>query len=76
MAIRNQTTQHKDKEIRNTTMARVLDLRDILELTNNTLDDRSLVEQDAVGHGHQLVFHVHAQFANQLEIEPLKQRFS
>ena len=57
-------------------MARVLDLRDILELTNNTLDDRSLVEQDAVGHGHQLVFHVHAQFANQLEIEPLKQRFS
>ena len=50
-------------------MARVLNLRDVLGLINDTLNNCPTTQQDAVGPGHQLVLHILTQFGNQLEIE-------
>jgi len=56
-------------------MASVLDLRDILELIVDGLDQGSFAKQKLIGHDHQAVFHVLAQLGNQLEMEILPELF-
>ena len=59
-------------------MTGMLDLRDILEMINNRLDDRTTAQQDAVTQGHELILHVTAQLDDQLEIRwgiPRKRRY-
>ncbi len=48
-------------------MARMLDLRDILELIDNGLDNRPFAQQELVGKMHKLIFHVFAQSGDQME---------
>lgn len=75
MAISDQPSQHIDNEIDRRTMASVLDLRDILELIVDGLDQGSLAKQKLIGHDHQAVLHVLAQLGNQLEMEILPELF-
>ena len=55
-------------------MTRVLDLRDVLELINDTLNNCPTAQQDAVGQGHQLVLHILAQFGDQLKVKHFAER--
>ena len=57
-------------------MTRMLDLRDVLELINDGLDDRSAAKQNAITPGHQLILHISAQLGNQLNIEHFAQGLS
>ena len=57
-------------------MTRMLDLRDVLELIDDGLNDRSAAQQNAIAPGHQLVLHILAQLGNQLKIKHLAQRLS
>ncbi len=56
-------------------MARMLDLGDILELIIDGLDQDSFAEQELIGHHHQAVLHVLAEFGNQVEMEILPELF-
>ena len=48
-------------------MARMLDLRDILELIDNGLDNRPFAQQELVREMHELIFHVFAQAGDEME---------
>lgn len=50
-------------------MARMLDLGDVLELVDDAFDDGPMAQEDAIGHGHQAVLHVIAQFGDELDVE-------
>src|SRR5690349_19181986 len=50
-------------------VTRMLNLRNILELVNNGLNDRSLAQQQFVRQGHEMILHVLAQSGD--EMEPL-----
>ena len=54
-------------------MARVLDLRNVLELINDGLDNGSLAQQELVIQEHQAVFHILAQLGDQVHIEQVPQ---
>jgi len=54
-------------------MTRMLDLRDVLELINDGLNDCSAAQQNAIAPGHQLVLHISAQLGNQLKIKQIAQ---
>jgi hypothetical protein len=53
----------------------VPNLRDILELINNGLDNGTFSKQDFAGHGHELVLHVLAKFGDKLDTESLPELF-
>ena len=57
-------------------MTRMFDLRDVLELINDGLNDRSAAQQNAIAPGHQLVLHIFTQFGNQLKVKHLAQGLS
>ena len=48
MAIRGQSVNQIDREIDWTTVARMLNLKDILELVNNGFNDSLLTQQDFI----------------------------
>mgnify|MGYP001824657640 CR=1 FL=1 len=78
MRIGDQASQHIYKIVYRTTVTRMLNLRDVLELIDDGFDDGPFTKQDLVSHGHQAIFHVAAQLCDQLKIEQmpklLKQR--
>jgi hypothetical protein len=57
-AIGNQAANQIDEEIGGAAMTGMFNLRDILELVNDSLDDRALAQQNLVKNRHELVFHV------------------
>ena len=58
VSVGNQAGQQIDHEIGRTAMASMLDLRDILELVNDGLDDRPFTQQHLVLHLDQPVLHI------------------
>ena len=64
MAICDQSRQHIDKEIDRTAMPSMLNLRNILELINDTLNNRSPAQQDFVQRQHQAVLHIFTQLSD------------
>ena len=54
-------------------MARVFDLRDVLELVDDRLDNGSLPQKELIGHQHQAVLHVGSQLGDELDIEGSQQ---
>jgi hypothetical protein len=48
-------------------MARMLDLRDVFELVNDGLNNRSFAQQQFVRKVHQMILHVFAQPGDELE---------
>ena len=69
MAVGKESGDQMHHKIDGTAMARMLDLRNILELVNNGLDNRSFAQQQFVRKMHEMVFHVFAQPGD--EMEPL-----
>ena len=56
-------------------MARVLELRNVLELINHTFNNGSLSQQDAIGQGHrQTVLGIRSELGYQLDTESLTQQ--
>ncbi len=60
MTIRNQACDQVNQEVDGTTMARMLDLRDVFELISDGLDDGSFAQEELVGPVEQTVVHVFA----------------
>ena len=56
-----------DREADDRPVSRVLDLRDVLQLVVDGLDQGSLSQEDLIGDSHQLVLHVALQFCHQLD---------
>jgi hypothetical protein len=75
MTIGDQAGQHIDNEIDRRTMARMLDLRDILELVKDGLNQDTFSQKEFVRQGHQAVLHILAQLGNQLDLEILPELF-
>ena len=67
MTVGNESGKQMDHKIGGTAMARMLDLRNVLELVNDGLDDRSFAQQQLIRKGHEPVFHVFAQPGDELE---------
>ena len=57
-------------------MTRMFDLRDVLELINDGLNDRSAAQQNTITPSHQLVLHILAQLGDQLKIKHIAQGLS
>ncbi len=64
MVVSRQATQEINKEVGDIVMMRVFNFRVIVELINN----RSAMEQDAICHDYELIFHVVAQPGDERDI--------
>jgi hypothetical protein len=69
MTIGDHAVWNIDKKTDWAVIPRVLDLRDILELSNDGFDDRALPKQQTFRHWHQAVLHIVAQLGYQTNIE-------
>ena len=58
MHIGDKTGQEVDGEVGRTAVAGVLDLRNVLELIGDRLDDETFTQHEPVGQQHQLISHV------------------
>jgi len=67
MAVSNETSDQMNNKIRRAAVTRMLNLRNILELINDGLDDRSFAQQQLVGMVHEMVLHVFAQSGDEVE---------
>ncbi len=54
-------------------MARMLNLRDVLELVNNGLNDGSFASEQLVREPHQAIFHISPRLGKQLDTTGLQQ---
>lgn len=66
MTVGNQPGQQMDDKIGGTAMTRMLNLRNVLELVNDRLDDRPFAQQ-LIGKVHEMVLHVFAQPGDKLK---------
>ena len=66
-AVGDQASKEVNAEIVRAAVTRVLNLRDVLELINDGLDEGALAEQQPVGEVHESIAHVLAQFGDQVE---------
>ena len=73
MAISDQASDQIDEGIDRTAMAGMLDLRNVLELVNDTLDDGSFSQQQLVDQANETVLHVLPDPGDQLEVEGFAQ---
>ena len=55
MAVGNEPSNQMNDKIGGTAMARMLDLRNILELVNDGLDNRSFAQQQFIREMHELI---------------------
>jgi len=74
-AVGNQAANQIDQEIHWTAMARVLDLHDIFELVNYSLDNRPLSQQNLIEDRLEFVFHVRFDSNNGLKVEIAQEFF-
>ena len=68
MGIGHQTSQQINNKIIKTTMARVLNLRDVLQLVVDGLNNKAFAQQAFIQQGHQLVLHVAPHTGDELNI--------
>jgi hypothetical protein len=73
MAVCNQSTEDVNETVERTAMARVLDLRNVLELVDDGLDNRALARHQLVGFEHQGIFHITAGLGEELDAIVFKQ---
>ena len=66
VTVGNQATEQIDTEIERAAVTRVFDLRDVLELVSDGLDDRATAQQQLVVEQHQAVFHVGLELGDEL----------
>jgi hypothetical protein len=71
----NQPAQDVDKAVDGRAMARMLNLRDVLQLVNDGFDNRALAEQQPVVQGHQSLFHVAFELGDELNACGFQQLF-
>lgn len=72
MRVSNQSTQEVYQKITHTAMTRMLNLRNVLELINNGINNRAFAEQETVRQGHrQTVLRVGFQIGDELDPEGL-----
>ena len=57
-------------------MSCVFDLGDILELIDDGFDNCPFAQQEFIGDGHELIFHVGSQLGDQLKIKEFSQLFA
>lgn len=74
--INDQPAEKVDQEVHWTSMTRMLDLRNVLELINDGLRDGALTKQNFVHQGHEHVFHVGANASHKLNAEGSQPFFS
>ncbi len=67
MAVGNESSQQMHDKIGGTAMTRMLNLRNILELVDDGLDNRPFAQQQLIRQVHELVFHVFAQPSDELK---------
>jgi hypothetical protein len=67
MTVSDQPSQQMDDKICRTAMARMLDLRNILELVNDRLNDGSFAQQQFIREMHEMILHVFAQPGDELK---------
>ena len=67
MAVGNEAGDQMDHKIDGTAMTGMLNLRNILELVNDGLNDHSFAQQELVRKVHEMVLHVFAQPGDELE---------
>ncbi len=75
VTIGNHATDNIAQKVDRAAMTRMLNLRDVLELINNRLDDRTLAGEQLVHQRHQAFLHVLTRLDNQLNPHLLKKRF-
>ena len=63
----DESSEQMHAEVDGAAVARVFNLRDVLELINDRLDEGALAEQQPVGEVHESIAHVLAQFGDQVE---------
>ena len=73
MAIGNQASDNIDKSINRTAVPGMLNLRNILELVDDTLNDGAFPQKQLVLLRHQSIFHVLLQSRNELNMEGFQQ---
>ncbi len=61
MAVSDETSNQMDDKIRRAAMTRMFDLRDVLELVNDGLNNCPFAEQQLVRKVHEMILHVFAQ---------------
>jgi len=54
-------------------MSRMLNLRNILELVNNSFDNRTFARNPLISQAHQMIFHVPSRFGKKLNPQLCKQ---
>ena len=67
MTVSNESSKQMDDKIRGTAVARMLDLRDVLELVNDGLNNRAFAQQHFVRQVHEMILHVFAQAGAELQ---------
>jgi hypothetical protein len=55
-------------------MARMIDLRDVLELVDNRFGNGAFAKQELVDQGHQRILHIALELGDELERKGLKQQ--
>lgn len=73
MTIGNQAANDVDKTIRRAAVTRMLNLRDVLELVNDGLNNRTLTREQLVTQPHEMVLHIAPRFGKELNIKSFKQ---
>ncbi len=66
VTISNQSAHNIDQAVNRRTVTRMLDLRNVLQLVNDSFDDSAFSQQQAVCQEHQTIFHLTFEFGNQL----------
>src|SRR5260221_12549687 len=72
--ISNQTSDEIDQETDWTAMTGMFNLGDVLELVNNGFHDGTLAQEQFVHGGQQAIFHVFAEFGDELNTELVEQQ--
>ncbi len=75
MAIGNQSPQNIDKAIDGRAMARMLNLRNVLQLVDDGFNDGAFAEHQTVIEGDQSLFHVALEFGDELNACGFEQLF-
>lgn len=76
VTIGNQTANDVHKAISRAAVTRMFNLRDVLDLVNHRLDDRTLASEHLVIQSHQMVLHIASRFGKELNIKGFEQLLS
>ena len=75
MAISNQPADEIDKEVNWTVVGRMRDLRNVFELVNDGLNDRTFTKQKFAHQRHEYIFHIRTNICHKLNAEDAQEFF-